>query len=113
MEIYKNGELIFAETGHPNTFNDASGPYFKQGLYVFGPTRPGRVDLYSTGLKIGDGNESLATMAGMSTSLPEPDRISLLLCGLVALLPAFGVRLHRTGAGPSCEPGHERASSSG
>lgn len=84
LDIYKDGALIFSERDHPNTFNDAHGPYFKQGLYAHSPFGPEPRTLYSSGLMIGDAGESLASMA--MTPIPEPSRVALVLVGSLVLL---------------------------
>lgn len=83
LDIYKDGELIFSEREHPNTFNDQAGPYFKHGLYVLGPAHWDPMALYTKGLKIGDEKESLATMISV---VPEVSTLALLLVGLSLLL---------------------------
>lgn len=82
IELWKNGTLLFQETGHINTFNDERGLWFKTGTYIF-PTpsvRPS-VTTYSTGVKIGDGAETFQSM----TMIPEPPISLMMICGLIGI----------------------------
>lgn len=82
MEIYKDGQEVFSEHGHPNTFNDALGPYFKAGIYEQDRVGLGLQTLYFAGLVTGDADESLQSV--MAT-VPEPYEHVLWMAGLAIL----------------------------
>ncbi|MEP6878270.1 MAG: polysaccharide lyase [Nitrosospira sp.] len=62
FEFWKDGELLFKESDHINTFNDERGLWFKSGLYDWSPN-PVSMSAYSTGIKIGDGKETFDSMS--------------------------------------------------
>lgn len=92
MEFWKDGTLLFRETNHINTFNDEHGVWFKTGVYGFTKTSES-ISAYSTGVNIGDGEETLRSVATASISsvstVPEPGGYLMMLAGL----GLFGVTL--------------------
>lgn len=80
MKIYKNGQVIFTENGHPNTFNDSLGPGFKAGLYDPEQLGVGVQTIQLAGYVSGDAGESLATI---TSHVPEPLQQALWLAGLM------------------------------
>lgn len=85
LSIWKNGELIFEERDHINTFNDEGGVWFKNGTYVF-PTEAiwPFISTYSTGVKIGDGEETLESMS--LSIVQEPDIYSMIVIGFLGIV---------------------------
>jgi hypothetical protein len=84
LEIWSNGVPVFAETGHINTFNDERGVYFKAGTYVYPSPDWTSLTTLFTGVRVGDGAESLQSM----TMVPEPSEIALMSIGVVFLFGA-------------------------
>ena len=84
MNIWRNGDLVFSENNHPNTFNDKLGVYAKIGVYA-----PGRNDgwstlsAYHTGLVIGDARENFSTI--QAAIVPEPNLYIMFLSGICLL----------------------------
>ena len=82
IEFWKDGVLLFQEQNHINTFNDERGVWFKSGLYDWSPD-PESISAYSTGVLIGDRNE---TFQSMSMSLvPEPSVYLMMMMGLLGI----------------------------
>jgi hypothetical protein len=82
MEVWKDGTLLFRETNHINTFNDEHGVWFKTGVYGFTKTAE-LISAYSTGVKIGDGGETLQSITTSAVSaVPEPGVYLMMLAGL-------------------------------
>lgn len=94
MNIWKDGELLFSESDHINTYNDIRGPYFKAGTYASGlSTGWTALSSYSTGVVVGDGSESLVSIArlieagdsGPISNVPEPAGGAMFVAGLLML----------------------------
>jgi hypothetical protein len=82
LEFWKDGVLLFQEKGHINTFNDEGGVWFKTGLYDWSH-RPAPITVYSTGVVIGDGRESLQSMSMLL--VPEPRLYFMTMLGLLVI----------------------------
>lgn len=82
LEFWKDGELLFHETNHINTFDDERGVWFKNGVYNWSASSD-PISAYSTGVKIGDGNETFQSMT-MSV-VPEPSAYLTMLLGLASI----------------------------
>lgn len=80
LHIYKDGQLLFSESNHPNTFNDAVGPAFKAGLYEDERMAPGTQTILLAGFVAGDAEESLATI---TSQVPEPEHSAVWFVGLL------------------------------
>lgn len=81
LEIWKDGISVFKEVNHINTFNDKNGVFFKAGLYAYpSPDWTSLTSLF-TGVRIGDGAESLQSM----TMVPEPSEVAMMSVGLLFL----------------------------
>lgn len=81
IKFWKNGELLFQETDHINTYNDEGGAWFKSGLYGPSLTTEGSLSMYFTGVKIGDEMETFHTMS----AVPEPGAYLMMLVGLATI----------------------------
>jgi hypothetical protein len=95
FEFWKDGELLFKESNHINTFNDERGLWFKNGVYDWSPN-PVSMSAYSTGIKIGDGRETFQSISistsinemfrSMSMSIaPEPGIYFMMLIGVIVI----------------------------
>lgn len=95
LEIWKDGVSLFSEAGHINTYNDDRGVWFKAGIYDYDDYRGSSSSLTAlfTGVRIGDGAESLRSM----TMVPEPSNVALLALGIVLLM---GVAQYKQSRGP-------------
>jgi hypothetical protein len=82
LEFWKDGVLLFQERNHINTFNDERGVWFKNGAYDWSPNSE-PISTYSTGVKIGDENETYQSMT-MSV-VPEPSAYLMMLLGLACI----------------------------
>lgn len=91
MNIWKDGEILFSENDHINTYNDVRGPWFKAGTYASGlSTGWTTLSSFSTGVVVGDGGESLASISrliegGVVSSVPEPVGGAMFVAGLLML----------------------------
>lgn len=91
MNIWKDGELLFSENNHINTYNDIRGPWFKAGTYISGQfTGWTTLSSYSTGVVVGDGGESLASISRLIegapvSAVPEPMGGAMFVAGLLML----------------------------
>jgi hypothetical protein len=99
MNIWKDGELLFSESNHINTYNDIRGPWFKAGTYASGAsTGWSTLSSYSTGIVVGDSGESLTSISSLIVSgVPEPVSAAmfapgLLLVGLYATRKKWALR---------------------
>lgn len=61
--FYRNRRLQYSLTGTPTQYNDATGPYFKTGLYSFGTVD---YTMHHKGVVIGDASSSYAEVTGNS-----------------------------------------------
>ncbi len=95
MNIWKDGDLIFEESDHINTYNDIRGPWFKAGTYASAlSTGWTELSSYSTGVVVGDSGESLNSIMHLLQAqtlpqvpaVPEVDSLFLFLSGLPLLL---------------------------
>ncbi|HVW64809.1 MAG TPA: polysaccharide lyase [Nitrosospira sp.] len=92
LEFWKDGTLLFQEKNHINTFNDERGVWFKTGLYDWS-SHPESISVYSTGVMIGDGRETLQSMMSMSSlvpeqsmsAVPEPSVYLVMVAGLMVI----------------------------
>lgn len=67
FHLYKDRRLAYSQTGAPNTYNDALGPYFKSGFYKYsGALSPATQVRYSKGVVIGDNTSSYLEVTGHS-----------------------------------------------
>ena len=82
LEFWKDGELLFRETNHINTYDDERGVWFKNGVYDWSASSE-PISTYSTGVKIGDENETYQSMT-MSV-VPEPGAYLMMLSGLICI----------------------------
>ena len=64
VDVYKDGVLVIEDSGG-NAFLEATGPFVNVGLYKYNGTS-GKT-LYFDDIKIGDGDETLATMSNYMT----------------------------------------------
>ena len=70
LEIWKNKVKVISRINLPNSFNDATYPYFKIGIYRYGwstmPENPIKVrTVYVDEVKIGDGTANLEKMSSV------------------------------------------------
>lgn len=95
MSIWKDGELIFQEADHINTYNDIRGPWFKAGTYASATSTGWSVlSSYSTGILVGDSDESLDSITNLLQgynlmpipSVPEFNPILMFLTGLPIII---------------------------
>jgi hypothetical protein len=92
LEFWKDGTLLFQEKNHINTFNDERGVWFKTGLYDWS-SHPESISVYSTGVMIGDGRETLQSMMSLSSlvpeqsmsAVPEPSVYLVMVAGLMVI----------------------------
>lgn len=81
LEFWKDGELLFKENNHINTFDDERGVWFKSGVY-WSPN-PESISTYFSGVKIGDENETFQSMT--MSMVPEPSGYLMMLAGLAGI----------------------------
>ncbi len=82
LQVWGNGVSLFSEVGHINTFNDERGVWFKAGAYAYPNSDWTSLTTLFTGVRIGDGGESLQSMS----MVPEPPFGAMLLVGLPLLI---------------------------
>jgi hypothetical protein len=90
LHVWRDGQMLFTETDHINTFNDLAGVWFKTGTYALGRSDDWTsLWSYNTGVVVGDHLESYASISALiSMPVPEPSTWLLLAAGLVPLLRA-------------------------
>ena len=72
LRFFKNRRLIFSETNHINTYNDATargglGPYMRMGTYYWSAQAGGTIEeriAYYKGFRVGDDTSSFAEVTG-------------------------------------------------
>ena len=85
MNIWRNGDLLFSENNHPNTFNNELGVYAKIGVYAPGLNDGwNTLSAYHTGLVIGDAKENFSTI--QAAVVPEPNLYIMILSGICVLV---------------------------